>query len=354
MKTRALTFILFFIPVGIMAQTSLTYSNNALRTEDKNEYREIRFVDPGGSGPGQVWNYPDLQFTGNDPVSTINSPSLPKMSGVRDYNLLLSDNGYDYFMNLTTVGLEEKGYWNAGLKLSLIYADPVLKMKYPFSFGDQFTDHFDGTAWYGQASAIQFSGDCAVSADAHGKLILMDQVIDGVLRVKSVKKGLQINTCGTTDVNIVKYSWYASGYRYPVMNVNIVETSSNGGKPVITQTAYVNTSQEVAKRGSIAVIGSAPAPTKTPAETNIKVLVSPNPFVDNLTYSYVLPESMVVSIDIYDLAGKYNGWLVINQKQVAGLQNGELSAATYGLTPGVYFIRFTFENQVEIFKVIKL
>ena len=354
MKTRALLFIFFFLPFGIMAQTSLTYSNNALRSDDKNEYREIRFVDPGNAGPGHVWNFSDIQFTGNDPVSAINTPALPKMNGVSDYNLLLSDNGYDYFMNLTTVGLEEKGYWNAAQKLSLIYSDPVLKMKYPFSFGDQFTDHFDGTAWYGQASAIQFSGDVTVSADANGKLILSDQAIDGVLRVKSVKKGLQLNTCGTTDVKIVKYSWYASGYRYPVMNVNIVETSSNGGKPVVTQTAYVNTSQEVTKRGSMAVIGSVPTPPKSPAQTNIKVLVSPNPFVDNLTYSYVLPESQVVSIDIYDLAGKYSGWLVNNQRQTAWLQNGELSAATFGLTPGVYCIRFTFENQVEIFKVIKL
>jgi hypothetical protein len=354
MKTRVIIFILFFLPVGMMAQTTLTYSSNALRADDKNEYREIRFVDPGNAGPGQVWNFNDIQFTGNDPVSAINIPSLPKMNGVSDYNLLLSDNGYDYYMNLTTVGLEEKGYWNAGQKLSLIYSDPVLKMKYPFSFGDQFTDHFDGTAWYGGTSAIQFSGDVTVAGDASGKLILNDQAIDGVLRVKSVKKGLQINTCGTTDVNIVKYSWYASGYRYPVMNVNIVETSANGAAPVVTRTSYVNTSQEVTKRGSMAVIGSVPAPPKSPVQTDIKVSVSPNPFVDNLNYSYVLPESQVVSIDIYDLAGKYSGWLVNKQRQTAGLQNGEFSAATLGLTPGVYCIRFTFENQVEILKLIKL
>jgi hypothetical protein len=355
MKTRTLALLLFFIPVGMLAQTTLTFPNNALRPDDKNEYREIQFVDPGSAGANQVWNFQDIRFTGNDPVSAINSPSVPKMNGVRDYNLLLTDNGYDYFMNLTATGLEEMGYWNAGQKLLLRYSDPVLKMRYPFTFGDNFTDRFDGTAWYGDAGtgAIQLSGESFVSADAQGKLVLRDQEIGGVRRVKSVKKGLQINTCGTTDVNIVKYSWYASGYRYPVMNVNIVETSSNGGKPVITKTAYINTTQEVTKRGNISIIGSVPDPSKSVAKADIKVVISPNPFKENLTYSYVLPVAQAVSIDLYDLSGKYSGCVVSNQQQAAGFQNGAFSAATFGLPPGVYFVRFTFEDQVVISKVVK-
>lgn len=355
MKTRTLAFLLFFIPAGTMAQSTLSFSNNALRADDKNEYREIQFADPGSAGANQVWNFPDIRFTGNDPVSAINSPSIPKMNGVKDYNLLLTDNGYDYFMNLTATGLEEMGYWNAGLKLLLRYSDPVLRMRYPFSFGDNFTDRFDGTAWYGDAGtgAIQLSGESFVSADGHGKLVLRDQEIRDVLRVKTVKKGLQINTCGTTDVNIVKYSWYASGYRYPVMNVNIVETSSNGGTPVITKTAYINTTQDVTKKGNISITGSVPAQPNAAAKADIKVMVSPNPFKENLTYSYVLPVAQAVTIDLYDLSGKYSGCVVASQQQSAGYQNGTFSAATFGLPPGVYFIRFTFEEQVVISKVVK-
>ena len=99
--------------------------------------------------------------------------------------------------------------------MNLVYSDPVVKMKYPFSYGEQFIDHFIGVAYVNETSRIDFFGDNSVSADAYGTLILPDRIIENALRVKSVKKGLQINMCGTADVNIVKYSWYASGYRYP-------------------------------------------------------------------------------------------------------------------------------------------
>jgi hypothetical protein len=137
------------------------------------------------------------------------------------------------------------------------------------------------------------------------------------------------------------------------MNVNIVETSSNGGKPVITKTAYINNTQEVTKRGNISIIGSVPDLSKSVAKADIKVVISPNPFKENLTYSYVLPVAQAVSIDLYDLSGKYSGCVVSNQQQAAGFQNGAFSAASFGLPPGVYFVRFTFEDQVVISKVVK-
>lgn len=354
MKTRALILLMLLIPPGMLAQTTLNYSTHAIRATDTNEYREIQYVDPGSAGAGQVWSFTALQFTGNEPVSSVNFPTLPKMNGVSDYNLLLSDSGYDYFMNCTTGGLVETGYVNTEKKLLLRYSDPVQKMKFPFSFGDQFTDHFSATAWYGEAGTIQFNGDCVVSADGYGKLILQDQVMENVLRVKSVKQGLQVNTCGTTDVSIVKYSWYASGYRYPVLNISVVEASTNGAAPVVTRTAFINTTQQLEKKGNITLIGSIGAPAPVEAEPDIKVILSPNPFVDNLNYSYVLDKPRTVSIDLYDLAGKYNGWIVNNQLQTAGLQNGIVNAYTYGLTPGVYCLRFTFDKQTVICKVVKL
>jgi hypothetical protein len=354
MQTRALILLLLLLPAGSMAQISINYSTHAIRATDTNEYREIQYADPGNAGAGQVWNFSSLQFTGNEPVSVVSNPTLPKMNGVSDYNLLLSDNGYDYFMNLTTSGLVETGYVNTEKKLLLRYSDPVLKMKYPFAFGEQFTDHFSATAWYGDASAIQFNGDCVVSADAYGKLILQDQVMENVLRIKSVKQGLHVNACGTTDVSLVKYSWYAPGYRYPVLNISIVEASTNGAAPVVTKTAFINTTQQLEKKGNVTMIGSIGATAEVAAETEIKVLLSPNPFVDNVNYSYVLDKARTVSIDLYDLAGKYNGWIINNQLQTAGLQNGVVNASYYGLTPGVYCLRFTFDQKTVIYKIVKL
>jgi len=86
-------------------------------------------------------------------------------------------------MNSSDNKLEELGYENKDLKLNLVYSDPVLKMKYPFNYGEQYTDHFIGVAYYNEIYTIDFFGDYTVTADAYGTLILPDRVIENVLRV---------------------------------------------------------------------------------------------------------------------------------------------------------------------------
>jgi hypothetical protein len=198
-------------------------------------------------------------------------------------------------------------------------------------------------------------GDISVVADGSGKLILPDKVFEGILRVKSVKQGLQVSMCGTNNFTITKYSWYAPGNRYPVLSLNIIENRQNGGTAVITKTASTNTQQFSVKSASLG--GDALTLSKTIGETfeksDVKVVVSPNPFTDKLKYEYLLPLPLNVTIELYDVSGKTNGMLVSNQPQTAGIHNGELFSSNYGLTSGVYFMRFTFDKQVVICKVVK-
>ena len=350
MKILLLFSFFIFLKVGLFAQTTLTYSNNCFVAGDSFTYQEIQYSDPGNAGPDQIWDFSKNQLTGKNPVSAIQPANLPKMDGAGDYNLSLLENGYEYFMNSTESSLEEHGYLNSEMKLVLKYSDPVIRMKYPFSYGSQFSDHFIGVATYNETSTIDFFGDCTVSADASGTLILPDRVIDNTLRVKSVKTGLQINMCGTTNVNIVKYNWYATGYRYPVLSISNVENQPSVGAVQIINTAFI-TSQLPTKNNSIVATNIASKLIENP---DISVNVSPNPFTNNLTYNYSLSDQMSVSIELYSMAGKTIAWLVKDQQQAPGLQNGELNASRYGLTPGVYFIRFTFDKQVVISKIVKI
>jgi hypothetical protein len=356
MKTTLFTSVLLFMSFGLFAQTSLTYANNSLIAGDSNAFREIQFSDPGNAGSNQVWDFSMVQYTGKSPVSTIQSATVPKADGVGGYNLSLIDNGNDYFMNSMQNLLEEWGYVNKEQKLILKYSDPVVKMRYPFSYGEQFSDHFIGVAWYNETNTIDFFGDCTVAADAYGTLILPDQVIENTLRVKSIKKGLQINMCGTTTVNIVRYLWYAAGYRYPLLSMSIVENCYNQGTPEIIKTAFTNT-QQLNERIALSGSNNSVKPdvqAKQVEKPEVLVNLSPNPFSTNLNYNYFLTEQLPVSIELYDLSGKQSGWLVKNQLQAVGLHTGELDALTYGLMPGTYFIRFTFDKQVVIRKVVKI
>ncbi|MEI7523181.1 MAG: T9SS type A sorting domain-containing protein [Mariniphaga sp.] len=352
MKSIAITTFFIVISIGLTAQTVITYSNNGLIPGDSYNFKEIQFPDPGSAGPNQIWDFSKVQFTGKTPAGNLQSPAIPKMDGIGDYNLSLLENGYDYFLDCTETDLQELGYVNSDLKITLKYSDPVVKMKYPFSFGASFTDHFIGIGTYSETNTIDFFGDHTVTADAYGTLILPDRTIENTLRVKSVKTGMQINMCGTADVNITKYNWYANGYRYPVLSLTTVENHPNIGMPQITQTAFTNTQQP---NKSITIPGvKAGIKAADPSKSNVTVVISPNPFNDKLTYQYDLGVSTTVSIELYSITGKNISWIVKNQIQPVGLQTGELKASTYDLTPGVYFIRFTFDRQIVICKVVKL
>ncbi len=350
MKNIRFTSILLLMSLGMFAQNTLTYRNNSLAAGDSSAYREIQFVEPGNDGPNQIWDFSKVQYSGKSLPSVLQPASNLKTAGVSEYNVLLKDNGYDYFMNSNVNMLEERGYVNTEKKMTLNYSDPVIKMKYPFSYGDQFTDPFTGVAFFNGDYRIDFSGTNTVTADAYGTLIMPDMVIKNVLRVKSVKKGLQINKCGTTEINIVKYFWYAPGFRYPVMNIGIVENRYSGGAPEITKTAYTNTTQH--NDGN--TTAGATTPGSQVETSDVSVIVFPNPFREKLTYNYFLRKQLPVSIDVYDMSGKYSVRLVKNQIQTEGLHTGELDALTHVLAPGVYYIRFTFDKQVVVNKIVKI
>ena len=279
MKNILLSCIVLLMSFGLFAQNSLTYKNNALLPGDSSTYREVKFVEPGNAGPNQIWDFSKIQYTGTSPVNFIQPASSLKISGIETYNVLLKDSGYDYFMNSTENRLEERGYINKDKKMTLSYSDPVMKMRYPFFYGDQFIDPFTGVAFFSETSRIDFSGTNKVTADAYGTLIMPDMVLRNVLRVKSEKKGLQISMCGSTEISIVKYSWYAPGFRYPVMNLSTVETRYRGGEPEVTKTANINTWQQ--HDGS--AVAASNYPDKQIEKSDISVIVFPNPFSDKLT-----------------------------------------------------------------------
>ncbi len=350
MKNIHITTILLFISLGSFAQYTLTFSNNGLVPGDSATYRSIRAVDPGTAGPNQIWDFSKIEFTGKDQGTSVKTASGLKTAGVENYNTLLHDGEYDYFMNATANTLEERGYLNNEKKISLVYTDPLVKMKFPFSYADQFTAPFAAVAYYSQDYKIDFTGSYSAAADAFGTLIMPDMVLKNTLRIKSVKSGLQTDRCGTTEVNIVKYSWYAPGFRYPVVSINTVETRRSGSAPEVNITASVNTQQNRDGQTTAGQGGSLPR-----VETaDVSVILFPNPFRENLTYNYFLRKQLHVSIDLYDMSGKYSARLLKNQLQSEGLHSGELDGLTRGLAPGVYYIRFTFDKQVVINKIVKI
>lgn len=350
MKKIILSSVFLAMSVSLLAQTSLTYKSNALVTGDVNVYREIQFVDQGNAGPNQIWDFSKIQVTGKSPESNIQSVASKNLSGVSDYNLLLNDGGYEYFFNFTENGFEEKGFINIEKELTLVYSDPIVKMKYPFSFGEQFTDTYTGIAYYKGVSRIDVSGGYTVAADAFGTLIFPDRVIKNTLRLKITRNGLDRNMCGSTVSNSVRYLWYAPGMRYPVMNITTMEYQSNSQVPTVTKSASINLEQ----RDESNTIAGSDEPQNQVDKSDVSVILFPNPFSEKITYNYFLRKQLPVSIELYDMTGNSRVQLVKNQIQPEGLHTGELDGMVNGLTPGIYYIRFTFDKKVVISKIVKI
>jgi hypothetical protein len=333
------------------SQVSLSYVNNALVLGDSVACKEIQYVSPGEAGANQMWDFSMIQYTGTNPVSHVGSTSAIVPSAIGNYNLTLSENGYNYFYYGSGSSLIEEGYTTN--EFSLSYSNPLTKIKYPFSYGDNFTDDFAGNAFYSNGgSVVNFSGTYTLTADAYGTLILPGRYIKNALRVKSVKQAIEVNPCSSTDAEIIRYAWYAPGYRYPVFILLTKEYTRSGQEPTITKTGFVSLQMGLSNPPVVPLYGTNNGPI-IEENDDFTVLSYPNPFTDNLSYSYYLRKDMPVSIELYDITGKFSMNLA-DQLQSDGVHSGTFDAADISLTPGVYYLRFTFDKKVVVTKVVKM
>ena len=82
------------------------------------------------------------------------------------------------------------------------------------------------------------------------------------------------------------------------------------------------------------------------------MLVSPNPFINNVNIEYTLGENSQVSADIYDVNGKKLVNLCSDESQIAGNHIYAVDANKYNLSGGVYFLRMNINGQVFEQKIV--
>ena len=349
MKKINILLLFSILLSNAFGQVTLNFRNNSPLPGDSSRTRDISYVDPGKPGENLVWDFSGLQYTGKTSFCGVKDNSLLKIAGTGETNLILSEDGYDYTYVTRENGYDETGYTNTARKMTLGYSDPIAKMKYPFSFGQQFTDAFSGIAWSNGTSRTDLNGQIKVTADAFGTLIFPDRILTNVLRVEAVRQSLQVSVCGSTQANMVKYYWFAPGYRYPVLMVCTSESRYGINEPVIVRSAWVNLNQQAS--GALAGEGD---PGKQAGTAGNTVVVYPNPFTEQVTYSYFLRNQVPVTVELYDMSGKFNIRVEKKQLQTEGVHTGSVNADVHGMPPGVYYLRFTLDNQVVVSKIVKI
>jgi len=346
MKQSILFLFSFLFISNAFTQVILTYKNNSPLPGDTIITLGIEPASPGSSGPDQVWDFSKIQFTGEKNLSFISEKPTQRIQGLSGFDVSLSDKGYEYFYKIDETNSEVVGLIIKDL--SIVFSDPVLKMKYPVLYGSNFTDEFSGTGTDKFNSNIGLSGDYSLKADAFGTLIFHDRIIKDVLRLKIEEKKMQINPCGIYESVISTYLWYSPSARYPVMGLTSRQMKTNGKDPVITQTAYINP--------KMSHTGVLPAGTKEDVlnPDEVSLILYPNPFISKLNYNYFLQKQVPVTLELVDMTGKTILIIAKDQLQSEGFHTGELDASKHDLKMGVYYFRFKIGEKVLVSKVVKM
>ncbi len=322
----------------IQAQITLNYSTHSFRLGDSHDFIFMIETSEGASGENVNWDFTKLQPNNIKLTSKMLSPaSFDSSSNVPQANLVLEEFGNHFYFKVSSTGMEQYGTMSG--KVLTIYDQPILKLKYPFTYGDDVTGSYSGTQQVNNSN-VKVSGTYEVTGDAYGTLLLPNNVvINNVLRVKQVHT---LNINGTT-LNEITYRWYSANVRYPILVIIKYITPE---KSYIAETAmYAHVGEQNQTKAATDI-------ASVQAISNVEAY--PNPYEDNLTISYTLQNAGKVSVEIYDASGRLMKSVLKPTIQEKGFQSLVIDTKENGFTPGNYFVKIKMNDNVVTKEVIKI
>ncbi|MBN1950969.1 MAG: T9SS type A sorting domain-containing protein [Bacteroidales bacterium] len=306
----------------ILAQPSLSFNAHHLKSGEDNSMSYCEYVQPGQAGEAIVWDFSGLSFvksfTGqvNDASATDFGVDFP---GTTTH---LQEFDSHFFFNVRDNRIEQYGYTSGDGRIQTRYDIPFVKMKFPFSYGENFSGNFSGASYYLGEERARVSGDYLIEADAWGQLILPGNVsYDNTLRIRTEKAYISESGNRQEEVRITTYRWYNEAHRYPLL-VLTSYTVSNGEKSAVSyQAAYNNN----------AVKNIAPLALES-------IQLYPNPTSDHLVLEYDVIAAGTVHFSIIDYSGRILRQFS-QEVKFAGSQQKYLDQHIRGLKPSTYILR---------------
>lgn len=332
----ATTFL--FAATATFGQTVLKEKTHGLLPGNPNPMIETEFSTPGAAGEGVVWDFSALPqkaaFYGHveEPI-TYNPP----VEAAKSNTLLIEDN-LEAFM--TTNANELRVLANRVGTFVRTFEKPVLKMRYPFAYGDRFAERTPASIYYTNSDFTQkFVLDYSVEADAYGTLLLPGTTLKNVLRVVTTHSYIYDNNYTST---VVTYRWYVKSHRYPVLSL-IFEKRNDG-------TLYP-------LKGAYNAVVEAPE-ILAKAEKEGKGAVTtlnlyPNPFSAELNVKYTLSARTNVSIALYNAQGLLVKTL-LQQNQEEGAYTSTYTNEVQSIPAGMYVLRVEANGGVLSQQVVKV
>jgi len=320
-----------FLYVNAQNTPVLTYKTHVLKGETSNQMKLCNYTDPGKEGKDVLWDFSNLQIKENfeglisSAYQTINSTIFPNAK------IELDEFGNKFFFNTDENLIEQVGYLSKDKTVKMIYEKPLLKMKYPFTYGDNYKGIFSGKYYFNNIESGTFEGIYEVKGDGYGTLMLPGNfVAKNVLRVKTVQEyNLVINNSSQTN-RITTYRWYSPFHRYPLLVLIKSEVIVNNNTFVGYQAALNNEVNLLQFKNDNQVTNN------SISYQNVKIY--PNPLQDNIIVEFGINKQQHVLIELYDINGKKIATLE-NSLSPATIFNKSYNIKDLGNLRGNYIIR---------------
>lgn len=325
MRCASLLALLLLLGTDSIAQPSLSAGSISYQPGDSFTERICPWVDQGPSGANQVWDFSALS-----PFVNFNMNWVAPGGFLTSYPTATVVYQSQSYFGIYEAGPTAFRFLGEAEGITLTSArllDPVDEIRYPFSFGDSYTDAFSGWSYFqsngGTQDSTEVSGTLSVTFDAYGELVLPWGTVPGAIRLHKTRVTTSAGVTKTED----EYRYYEPGVHHPWLR--IVRRTSTASPDVTEFARYC-----------------APIGANTPeTSSTVAPAIAPNPTDGLLTISdpSIAPGTRIA---VRELSGR-------TVRAAIARQHGRALLDAEGLGSGAYVLTFIVGGEVRTARFIK-
>lgn len=223
-----LTFLLsiaLIFSINLVNGQILTLQNNGNVPGDVKSIRRADTTDiiQGASGLNVTWDFSKLVI-GLDiqTVTYLNPKTTPYADTFPAATVATADNGTYYYFKCDSTEYISLGV--ASTQSILKYSEPLVNMKYPFSYGSNFMD-----STFNAINGMTVKQHTIITADGKGTLILAGKTFYNILRVKTVTHSIDSSQFLISIFDYEDYTWYDGINKTALLVVSFTKMKSSIG-----------------------------------------------------------------------------------------------------------------------------
>jgi hypothetical protein len=349
-KKNTTLLLVLLLNISGFSQITLTHSKHALKPGDVQVMHKAEFVEPGPAGVGQIWNFSDLKFNGEEKNYMLDATTVEKYGALPSATVAITAGG-DYHGMFKITSTENDNVGHFGNDYHVVFTQPQRRMVYPFTYGNHYRSNFSGYGVYENNSTTDITGDYSFEADAYGTLILPNNVLANVLRVKHTLSRYEFARCFFSETHQTRYLYYTDNQRYPVFSTVETMRINNSRDTTWHRTAAINEFVHTKSNED----GNSQGDNENSQRLVRKEYIHnvfPNPFNNEVRVNFVLEEKTNVAVEFYTLEGQKMRDICSKRLIEQGVYEFEYNTST--LPSGIYFVKFMFNDFAFVKQVIKI